>query len=111
MITNLGPLGLESAVDDSVKSMDWLTGADDAAVKLAKTYAERMDKGALEFEGGLISSTEYNKVLYLGPHLLNTLRALGGTPDARSSKDSGPSNGRILDELKAKRSKKAAGGR
>lgn len=110
VVADGGSVGLEAAVESSVSQMPWLTGADEAAVRLARMYASRIDQGAREFESGVISSTDYNKVLYLGPHLLNTLRALGGSPDGRSAAKSDSSPGGVLDELRAKRSRKAAGG-
>jgi hypothetical protein len=58
--------------------MNWLKSTDQAAVDLALTYADRID-AAIASESG----PELTKALYLGPHLLNTLRALGGTPAER----------------------------
>lgn len=75
---------LTDAVEASIKAMDWLTDADDAAITLARTYAARIDTALATGEG-----QEVTKALYLGPHLLNTLRALGGAPDARGQLDTG----------------------
>lgn len=75
---------LVDAVDASIAAMDWVTDADDAAVTLARTYAQRIDEAVAVGEG-----QEVTKALYLGPHLLNTLRALGGAPDARGQLDTG----------------------
>lgn len=68
------------SVRDAVARMGWLEATDQAAVDLALTYAERID-AALELESG----PDVTKALYLGPHLLNTLRALGGTPADRKA--------------------------
>src|SRR5690625_3268952 len=103
-----GPLG--EAVASSVEDAQWLAGSDDAAIELATTYARRIDKGTVEFEAGELTSTDYNKVLYRGPHLLNTLRALGATAEERKSLTEGTSTGvNPIDELKRKRRQKNAG--
>lgn len=73
-------MSLEQSVHDAVALMVWLAPTDQAAVDLALTYAARIDE-ALEFGEGV----EVTKALYLGPHLLNTLRALGGTPLERKA--------------------------
>lgn len=77
-----GPL--ESVVVASMAGSSWIEPSDSAAIELARTYARRIDKASAEFESGDLSSTDYNKVLYLGPHLLNTLKALGGAPEERA---------------------------
>src|SRR5690625_3294346 len=103
-----GPL--EKAVTSSVDNASWLADSDDATVELAKTYARRIDKGTREFDSGELTSTDYNKVLYLGPHLLNTLRALGATPEERKSPTEGnDAEVDAFDELKRRRRQKAQG--
>ena len=71
---------LQESVQAAVSLMGWLKPTDGAAVDLALTYAARIDE-ALETGEGV----EVTKALYLGPHLLNTLRALGGTPAERKA--------------------------
>lgn len=71
---------LTASVQTAVCRMHWLADTDQAAVDLALTYAARIDE-ALEYGEG----QEVTKALYLGPHLLNTLRALGGTPGDRKA--------------------------
>ena len=71
---------LQESVKAAVALMGWLKPTDGAAVDLALTYAARIDE-ALTFGEG----QEVTKALYLGPHLLNTLRALGGTPGERKA--------------------------
>lgn len=71
---------LEGAVEAAVSEMGWLRASDQAAVELALTYARRIDD-ALEFGEG----QEVTKALYLGPHLMNALRALGGAPAERKA--------------------------
>lgn len=71
---------LADSVHASVKAMTWLTTSDQAAVDLALTYARRIDDALESAEG-----QEVTKALYLGPHLLNTLRALGGAPAERKA--------------------------
>lgn len=72
--------GLRASVEAAVAAMPWLHPSDIAAVDLARAYADRIDE-ALEFGEG----QEVTKALYLGPHLLNTLRALGGAPAERKA--------------------------
>jgi hypothetical protein len=71
---------LREQLDAAVAAMHWLTDADTATVELARQYAARIDE-ALEFGEG----QEVTKALYLGPHLLHTLRELGGTPQGRAT--------------------------
>lgn len=71
---------LTASVEAAVGQMSWLKGSDQAAVDLALTYAGRIDEALDTGEG-----QEVTKALYLGPHLLNTLRALGGTPAERQA--------------------------
>lgn len=73
-------MSLVESVTDAVSGMKWLKPTDQAAVDLALTYAARIDE-SLATETGV----EVTKALYLGPHLLNTLRALGGTPAERKA--------------------------
>lgn len=72
-------MDLTSSVEAAVAEMDWLAPTDQAAVDLALTYAARIDEALATGEG-----QEVTKALYLGPHLLNTLRQLGGTPGDRA---------------------------
>jgi len=74
------PIRLAASVQTAVDRMYWLAPTDQVAVDLALTYAARIDE-ALEFGEG----QEVTKALYLGPHLLNTMRALGGTPGDRKA--------------------------
>lgn len=74
------PVSLADAVADAVGAMPWLTASDAGAVRLAHTYAEQID--AVLQTGDDLART---KALYLGPHLLNALRALGGAPADRKA--------------------------
>jgi hypothetical protein len=71
---------LAESVEASVEAMVWLKPTDQAAVDLALAYAARIDAALATAEG-----QEITKALYLGPHLLNTLRALGGAPAERKA--------------------------
>jgi hypothetical protein len=71
---------LKTSIRATTDAMSWLTPADQAAVDLAYSYAATIDQ-ALE-SGDAVAVT---KALYLGPHLLNTLAALGGTPAGRKA--------------------------
>jgi len=101
------PGPLERQIDAAEKDMDWLTGADKAAVELARVYARRIDEATLNEEG-----QEVTKALYLGPHLLNTLKALGGTPDERMKMLATKGEEKevdSIDDLRKKRRPRAAG--
>lgn len=81
------PYDLEQSVDAAVevlKNEGLVKESDRGTVQLAKQYARRIDR-ALEIadrEPGDKRAAELaTKALYLGPHLLNTLKALGGTPE------------------------------
>lgn len=69
---------IEQHIEDSISEMPWLTGADQAAVALALQYAEAIDTAVDSGDANTMT-----KALYLGPHLLNTLSALGATPAGR----------------------------
>ncbi|AKC03029.1 hypothetical protein BH790_gp04 [Gordonia phage Gsput1] len=85
---------LRHEVDDAIEAMDWLKPADAASKALARAYADQIDA---VIDGSHIckhcgeetsqSPEQITKALYLGPHLLNALRALGGTPEGRSGLD------------------------
>lgn len=67
------PTGLLGAVTSAVVAMPWLTPSDGGMVALALKYAEEID------------SDETGKALFLGPHLVNALKALGGAPADRKA--------------------------
>ena len=75
-----GQGSLVESVQAAVAKMTWLEDSDRAAVDLALTYARRID-AAIATESG----PDATKALYLGPHLLNALRALGGAPAERKA--------------------------
>ncbi|MGZ4663603.1 MAG: terminase small subunit [Frankiaceae bacterium] len=87
---------LSASVAASVEAMTWLKPTDRAAVDLALTYAARIDEALAEGEG-----QEVTKALYLGPHLLNTLRALGGAPAERKALGAEESVGGKLAQLRS----------
>lgn len=60
-------------VEASIKSMTWLTDSDQGLCDLARKYAATLD------------NSDDAKVAFLGPHLLNALQALGGTPATRKA--------------------------
>lgn len=94
---------LETSVRKSVEGMPWLAPSDHAAIELAATYAARIDEAVDTGDNALAT-----KALYLGPHLLNTLRALGGTPEERKALTAGESQEvDPIDELKKKRAVRA----
>lgn len=105
-----GPL--EAALAKAVVAATWLKESDMGAVELAAVYARRIDHGTREFIDGEIDSTAYNKVLYLGPHVLNTMKAIGLSPVERLKimEAVGPvKEADAVDELKHRRRKRAAG--
>lgn len=87
---------LQQSVASSVEQMTWLAPSDRAAVDLALAYAGRIDEALEQGEG-----QEVTKALYLGPHLLNTLRAIGGTPADRKELESGEVVGGKLAQLRS----------
>lgn len=100
------PGSLEASVRKSVEAMLWLEPSDEAAVDLAVTYAARIDDAVANGEG-----QDVTKALYLGPHLLNTLRALGGAPAERKALTGGAApEVDPVDELKRKRRERAQAG-
>lgn len=68
------PQGLLAVVTAAVDAMTWLGPSDRAMVGLALEYARRIDE-----------ATDEKSVGWLGPHLANTLRSLGGTPGERKA--------------------------
>lgn len=91
--------GLRGSVEGSVAQMSWLKPTDQAAVDLALAYAGRIDEALASGDG-----VEVTKALYLGPHLLNTLRALGGAPAERKALGAEEAVGGKLAQLRAVRS-------
>lgn len=75
-------MSLVESVKAATDAMRWLSGEDAAAIELAKSYAESID---LALDSG--DAERIAKAMYLGPHLLNTLTALGGTPAGRKVLD------------------------
>lgn len=75
-------MSLSESVDAAVGAMTWLKPSDGAGVALARLYAAQIDTVV---EVSDVGSQELTKALYLGPHLLNTLRALGGAPAERKA--------------------------
>ena len=90
---------LEASLTATVAAATWLKPTDKTALDLALTYARRIDAALATGEG-----QEVTKALYLGPHLLNTLRELGMTPGARKELDiEGEVSGK-LDDLRKRAS-------
>lgn len=100
--------GLPRAVAASVAARgDEVTAADQALVDLAMRYAHQIDAGV---EAGGQSAT---KALYLGPHLVKALGALGCTPESRkvieyptAGGDGSVSAPAVTDQLAAMRRKR-----
>jgi hypothetical protein len=91
-------------VDEAIERMTWLTDSDGAMVALARRYATEIDRAqgladaVAELTGAGMSNSELNRlrqlelradvtkaVGWLGPHLANALKALGGTPAERKA--------------------------
>lgn len=89
-----GPGAIRKALDAAVK-VGPVTPADDAAVALARRYADALD-----------ATTSPDLLDSLGPKLLATLTALGLTGAGRSAK-SAPAAPTVPDELQAKRDRAA----
>lgn len=71
---------LVEAFDRSVAAMSWLEASDDGLVALGRTYAEQIDQ---VLQADDVDAQTKTKTLYLGPHLVNALRELGGSPGTR----------------------------
>ncbi len=72
---------LVTSVRKTVRSMHWLTPADQASVDLAIRYAVQIEEAAASD-----NAHERTKMLgWLGPNLLSTLKSLGGTPAERKA--------------------------
>ena len=80
------PYSLEHSVNESVEDIDYIRKSDKAAIELCRQYARRID---LALAASDMDPEDHNlrlattKALYLGPHLLNALKAIGGTPGDR----------------------------
>lgn len=71
---------LVESVTQATAAMHWLEPSDQAMVDLAIRYAKRIEEAAAE--GG---DQSFKMVGWLGPHLANTLKALGGAPADRKA--------------------------
>ena len=111
---------LTAATRSSIRQMTWLEPTDDAAVALAVRYAETLDRAAAGARAAEIpadadadaaarireleAQVEAVKVLgWLGPHVTNILRDLGGTPASRAKLSTGSKVGGKLAELRGRR--------
>jgi len=83
------PYDLEAKVAESVKDLEeqgLLRASDKGLIELCRQYARRIDlalKAADTYPDSASLAVAATKALYLGPHLLNALRALGATPGDR----------------------------
>jgi len=86
------PEGLLDLVTAAIEAMTWLVPSDQAMVALALEYARRID-----------ASTDEKAAGWLGPHLANALRSLGGAPaERRALGVEVPARGRLA-EIRAGR--------
>lgn len=69
--------GLAAAFEETVAALN-LPKVDKSAIATGRTVAQQIDE-TLEFG----TPHERTKALYLVPHLMNVLKALGATPEAR----------------------------
>ena len=67
---------LEAAVRDALASMTWLAPSDGAMAALALRYARQIDTAG---------DDEAKVTGWMGPHLVNALKALGGAPGERAA--------------------------
>lgn len=73
--------GLLKAYEDSVKALAYRLKPEDAAlIQSGRMIASQIDYAVTHCTG-----IEVTKALYLMPHLMNVLRELGATPDARGT--------------------------
>ncbi len=72
---------LVASVETTIEAMHWLTPADQAACDLALAYAHQIMEAAVSDDERFRT-----KMLgWVGPHLLHTLKSLGGTPVERKN--------------------------
>lgn len=100
-------------VETSVENMAWLKDSDVAAAALAFKYAKAIDDtfalaASEDLEARVAGLGLSLKALNLGPHLMNTLKALGGTPADRKALAEGGQVGGKLSSLRAKRAQREA---
>lgn len=69
---------LEAAVRAAIDSMTWLEASDQGMVALALRYARQIDSAG---------DDEAKVTGWMGPHLVNALKALGGAPGERQGLD------------------------
>ena len=92
------PGAMTTAVSGALDAMPWLTPADQALVGLAMLYAEQIDAAIAESpEAGRKHAG------WVGSHLTNVLRSLGGAPgDRKALEIDGNVKGRLA-ELRQRR--------
>lgn len=106
-----GPI--EASLREAVAAASWLEASDGALVELGAMYARRLDHAWNEFASGALDGPELTKTLYIGPHLLGTLKSLGLSPEDRQKiMASKPAVKEVdlVDDLKRKRRARAVGG-
>lgn len=77
---------LQGRTRHAIDEMPWLTEADEGIIALALEYSKRIDnalRAADDHPDNANLQVSATKALYLGPHLVNALKALGGTPGDR----------------------------
>lgn len=72
---------LTTSVRKAVKAMHWLDESDKAAVDLAIRYAKEIEAAADSGD----EAHSAKMIAWMGPHLLNALKSLGGTPAERKA--------------------------
>ena len=96
-------MDLVDSVDRAVAQMHWLTPADQGLVDVARRYAQQIEDA--EVEGGEVA---WKMVGWLGPHLVNTLKSLGGSPAERQALGVNQEVRGKLAELRAARERRGA---
>jgi len=94
---------LVDSVTAAVDSMHWLGDSDQAMVDLAIRYAKQIEDAAEQ--GGDVA---FKMVGWLGPHLANTLKSLGGAPAERKALGVDKAVKGRLAELRAAREQQAS---
>lgn len=94
---------LVESVTTAVRSMHWLGDSDQAMVDLAIRYAKQIEDAAEQ--GGDVA---FKMVGWLGPHLANTLKSLGGAPAERKALGVDKAVKGRLAELRAAREQQAS---
>lgn len=73
------PMTLVESVDAAIAAMEWLEPSDIALAAMARSYAAQIEDPNVDAE------ERAKRAGWMGPHLVNALKALGGAPAERKA--------------------------